>query len=147
MKLFLVVGTAFVALAASVALAADPKPAGEMQFTTLSGDQFDLAKAGGRGCIVMYFSTDCPHCQTTAERLAPVYPDLKAQGIEIVGLAMNPGAKQNLRTFVRKHKVAFPVGFADRQHFSRFLRHQAAREGTLSWRLEVGRVGSHRQAR
>lgn len=111
-----------VALAAAALLAAGetPRPAGELSFTAIDGREVSLAGLKGKAVLVMYFSTDCPHCQHTAEVLGPIYSELRGKGFEIVGLAMNPGAKGNIRAFVSKHQVAFPVGFADRPAFSKF---------------------------
>ena len=50
--------------------------------------------------------------------------------MEILGLAMNPTAKQNLNAFIKSYNVAFPAGLSDRNQFisSRFVK-------------EIGRLG------
>lgn len=97
-----------------------PRPAQELSFRAMDGRQVSLSDLEGKAVLVMYFSTDCPHCQRTAEVLAPVYADLKSKGVEVLGLAMNPAAQQNLKAFVDKYQVEFPVSTASRQDFARF---------------------------
>lgn len=97
-----------------------PRPAKPLEFKALDGSVVSLEKLRGKAVLVMFFSTDCPHCQQAAARMAPVYEELRGKGFEIVGLAMNPGAEANLRSFVQKYDVAFPVGLASRKEFAQF---------------------------
>ena len=97
-----------------------PRPAGPLEMTAMDGRNISLADLKGKPAVVMYFSTDCPHCQTAATAMAPVYREAAAQGIKFVGLALNPSAEGNLGAFVDRYQVAFPVAMADRTHFSRF---------------------------
>ncbi len=97
-----------------------PRPARPLEFTALDGSTVSLAKLKGKAVLVMFFSTDCPHCQQAATRMAPVYRELRGKGFEVVGLAMNPGAESNLRSFVQKYNVEFPVGLASRKEFAEF---------------------------
>ena len=76
-----------------------PRPAPKLEFTSMDGQKVSLADLKGKVVLVMYFSTDCQHCQTAAQTLAPIYKELKPKGFEILGLAMNPTAKQNLGAF------------------------------------------------
>ena len=110
------------ALAAAAVAGTTPRPADELTFTTHDGKQVSLSDYKGRPVVVMFFSTDCQHCQRAATQLAPLYPELKKNGVEILGLAMNPTAKQNLKSFVRNYNVAFPAGVSDRNQFVAFAR-------------------------
>jgi len=109
-------------VAASTVLAQSPlpRPAPELEFTSFQGEKVSLAALKGKPVLVMYFLTTCPHCQDTAEKIAPVYAELKSQGIEVLGLAMDPDAKNRLSGFVSNHAVKFPVTTATRMEFSRF---------------------------
>ena len=106
--------------APSMEAGALPRPAKPLEFKALDGSSVSLEKLRGKPVLVMFFSTDCPHCQQAAARIAPVYRELHAKGFEIVGLAMNPGAAANLGSFVAKYDVAFPVGLATRKEFAEF---------------------------
>ena len=106
---------------AALALAGTtPRPADDLTFTTHDGKKVSLSDYKGKPVMVMFFSTDCPHCQRVASQLAPLYPELKKNGVEILGLAMNPTASQNLKDFIRTHTVQFPTGLSDRKQFMAF---------------------------
>lgn len=59
--------------------------------------------------MVMFFSTTCPHCQRAAEVLGPVYAAMQPEGVEMLGLAMDPGAEERLAAFQQNHRVQFPM--------------------------------------
>lgn len=97
-----------------------PRPAGELTLKTHDGKQVTLASLKGKVVAVMFFSTDCPHCQSTAENLAPIYAKYKPQGIEILAFAVNPTAAGNLSQFITSHKVQFPIGLTTRSTWDVF---------------------------
>ncbi|MDA0204972.1 MAG: TlpA disulfide reductase family protein [Acidobacteria bacterium] len=106
---------------ASMAAAADtPRAGGKLEITTLEGKQLDIKDLAGKPVLVFYFSTDCSHCQATARILAPIYEEYHVKGLEIVGVTLNPTAKDNLGGFVKQFGVEFPVGLGDRAHFVEF---------------------------
>lgn len=103
---------------APMAAAADaPRAGGKLEIATLEGKQLNIEDLAGKPVMVFFFSTDCSHCQATAKMLAPVYSEYRAKGLEIVGVALNPTAKDNLGAFVKQYGVAFPVGIGAREHF------------------------------
>ncbi len=105
------------------ARAADvPREAGPLLFNTYQGKKVSLAEQKGKVVAVMFFSTDCPHCQTTATLLAPIYSQYKAKGFEIMALAVNPSAAANIGEFASKYGVKFPVGLATRSQWTTFCR-------------------------
>lgn len=107
----------FTAFAAAASL---PRPADELAFTTHDGKQVSLADYKGRPVVVFFFSTDCPHCQRAATQLAPLYPELAKNGVEVLGLAMNDTAKEKLSGFIHTYNVKFPAGVSNRNQFASF---------------------------
>lgn len=109
-------------LAASTILAQGPipRPAPSLEFTSLQGEKVSLADLKGKPVLIMFFSTVCPHCQNTAEAIAPIYNELKSQGVEVLGLALDADGKKNLSSFVSNHAVRFPIATSTRMEFSRF---------------------------
>lgn len=97
-----------------------PREAGPLIFNTYKGQKVSLADLKGKVVAVMFFSTDCPHCQTTATLLGPIYDQYKAKGFEILALAVNPSAAANLDEFVEKYGVKFPAGLATRSQWTTF---------------------------
>lgn len=97
-----------------------PREAGALSLKTMGGEQVTLEGLKGKVVAVLFFSTDCPHCQTTAEKLAPIYAEYKPKGVEILALAVNPSAAANLGQFVSNHKVKFPIGLTTRATWDMF---------------------------
>jgi thiol-disulfide isomerase/thioredoxin len=107
----------FFTLAPMAAAADAPRAGGKLEITTLEGNQLNIEDLAGKAVMVFFFSTDCSHCQATAKLLAPIYSEYHAKGLEIVGVTLNPTAKDNLVAFVKQYGVAFPVGLGGRDHF------------------------------
>ena len=109
------------ALALSTLGAAEvPRQAGPLMFKSFKGAEVSLAALKGKVVAVMFFSTDCPHCQKTAELLAPIYDAYHPKGFEILGLAVNPSAAANIDEFAQKYGVKFPMGLATRSQWTTF---------------------------
>ena len=67
----------------------------------------------GKVVLVMFFLTGCPHCQHTTELLNPIQTELAKKGLQVVGVAINQDAQQNLESFKKTYKPTFPVSYAD----------------------------------
>lgn len=107
-------------LAGGLHAAETPRDAPPLEFTSVRGAKVSLDDYAGKAVVVMFFSTDCPHCQRAAGIMAPIYQQMQGKGVEFLALAMNPTAKQNLGSFIEKYGVAWPTGFATRAEFARF---------------------------
>lgn len=111
-------------LAAAGALplaAADlPREATPLTLRTLDGRSISLESLEGKAVAVLFFSTDCPHCQRTAELLGPMYEEFGPKGLEILGCAVNPSASGNLNQFRSNHNVEFPLGLVTRSTWTTF---------------------------
>jgi len=97
-----------------------PRPAKPLDFTALDGRNVSLEKLRGNCVMLFFFSTDCGHCQKAATEIAPVYGQLRPQGFEILGLALNPTAKDNLPNFVQTYGVRFPVTISTQNDFRKY---------------------------
>jgi peroxiredoxin len=63
------------------------KPAPELVVKELSGQNFDLAKQGGKVVVVSFWATWCPPCRTEMPVLDAVYRRYRSQGLEMIGLS------------------------------------------------------------
>ena len=138
-------GALSLALAVTAAAGTTPRPADPLTFTTHDGKQVSLADYKGKRVVVMFFSTDCPHCQRAATQLAPLYPELAKNGVEILGLAMNPTADKNLANFIKTYKVAFPTGLSNRNQFMAFARLSVMQNFYYPYLLFVDPAGQVRE--
>ena len=97
-----------------------PRPGPPLKFTTLDGTQMSLEQLRGKVVALMFFNTQCPHCQETTKVLNPMYRELKSRGLEIVGLAVNRSAATDLATFYQTYQVQFPLVVSSRFECTRF---------------------------
>jgi peroxiredoxin len=107
---------------AMLSAAAVPRPAPPLRMRTLSGDIASLWAMRGKVVVVMFFSTDCGHCHEAAKVLVPLYEEYKSRGFEMLGLATNSAAPNNLGRFADTFQVKFPLAVGSRVDWARFGR-------------------------
>ncbi len=108
-------------LCAAAALAADtPRPAPKLELMTFGGETFSLAANKGRVVLVKFFLTECNHCQRTARAIMPIYNEWKSRGLEVIGVAINPDAAQQVPDFRRRFGVTYPIARGDRSTLTTF---------------------------
>lgn len=113
-----------------------------LSFRAYDGRNIAIEDYKGKKVVaVLFFSTDCPHCQTTAQILAPIYQEYRAKGVEILGLAVNPSAVQNLSSFVQQYGVEFPVGIGSRMQWSSFGKFSVTKTAYVPHLMFVGKDG------
>jgi peroxiredoxin len=139
--------TAALALVIALTLQAGdvPRPAKPLKLKTLEGPEITLEQLRGKVVAVMFFSTDCPHCQHTAQVLAPMYAEMKPKGLEILGLAVNPSASGNLKEFQQKFGGQFPMGLTTRSDWSAFGEFSVMHNPYVPYLLIVDRNGVIRE--
>lgn len=108
--------------AAALSAAIVPRPAPPLRVKTLSGDVASLWAMRGKVTVVMFFSTDCGHCHNATKILVPLVEEFKSRGLEVIGLATNSKAPENLGRFADTFHVSFPLAVATRLDWARFGR-------------------------
>ena len=134
--LLIALGFTLAAIAGTV-----PREAPSLRLKTTLGKTVSLQGLKGKVVAVLWLSTDCPHCQETCETLGPVYQELSGQGLEIMGMAINPNAPGNIDAFKAKHKVEFPIGVATRSDWMRFADLSVMARAYVPYMMLVDRNG------
>lgn len=122
-----------------------PRPAKPLKMKTFEGQEIALNQLRGKVVAVMFFSTDCPHCQQTTQILNPIYAEWKSRGLEILGLAVNPTAAGNLKEFRQKFGAAFPLGLTTRSDWSSFGEFSVMNNPYVPYMILVDRNGVIRE--
>lgn len=98
--------------AASKAPATAPSTAQPtLQVTTLDGAAYDLAQQRGKWVIVNYWATWCGPCLKEMPELSAL--TAMRQHIAVIGLAYEDTSEDDLRAFLAKRPVAYPVARVD----------------------------------
>jgi len=121
--------------------AASPASKSALSFKAYGGRDVAIEDYKGKVVMVMFFSTDCPHCQNTARILAPIYREYRGKGIEFLGLAVNPSAAQNLPAFVAQYGVEYPVGLGSSTQWSSFAKFSVTKRAYVPHVLFVNKDG------
>ena len=133
---------ALTALLTAATLSAElPRDATKLEFRTYDGKQVSIEGLKGKAVAVMFFSTDCPHCQHTTEILGPIYEEFQPKGLEIVALAVNPSAAANLKDFVAEYGAKFLVGLGTTDQWTRFADLSATARPYVPHLLFVNKAG------
>jgi peroxiredoxin len=122
-----------------------PRPAAPLEAKTIDGRTITLNDLKGKVVAVMFFSTDCPHCQNTTQLLNPIYAEWKARGLEILGMAVNPNANTNLKAFAEQFGAKFPLALSSTSECNRFSEESVMRRFTVPYLLFVDRQGQVRE--
>lgn len=118
-----------------------PREAPELNLKTIEGKTVTLDELKGKVVAVLWISTDCPHCQTTCEELAPIYKEYSEKGLEILAMAVNPSAPGNIAEFSREHGVEFPLGVSTRSDWMRFADLSVMARAYVPYMMLVDRKG------
>ncbi|MBN8739836.1 MAG: hypothetical protein BGP24_23000 [Lysobacterales bacterium 69-70] len=97
--------------AALPAAAADPPARLELSIKTLDGKTFDLAEHKGRWVILNFWATWCSPCIKELPELSRFVAAHK--NVRAIGLAYEDTEVAEIKAFLAKHPVSFPIAQVD----------------------------------
>ncbi len=96
---------------ASAAVQPPPVERPSLRVTTLDGADYDLAGQRGKWVIVNYWATWCGPCIKEMPELSALAA--MRQHIAVIGLAFEDTSEDELRAFLAKRPVAYPIARID----------------------------------
>jgi peroxiredoxin len=108
------------ALIVSLSAADAPRPAPVLEVLTVDGQPFHLDQYKGKVVVVMFMSTSCPHCHAATQTLNVIHEEAKSRGFEVIGIATNANASEEIGTFVKNFEPTFPVALGSRALWAAF---------------------------
>lgn len=92
-----------------------PAKAPALDLRDLEGRRLRLADYLGKVVLLNFWATWCPPCRTEIPELVRWQREYKDQGLQIVGVTYPPEKLHEVRRFVRKVKVNYPVALGSKE--------------------------------
>ncbi|MEM7208481.1 MAG: TlpA disulfide reductase family protein [Pseudomonadota bacterium] len=78
-------------------------------FKTLTGEQIQLDDLRGKPVLVTFWATSCVGCMREMPHLIEMHHDLHAQGLEIIGVAMDYDPPNHVVETVESRQVPYTI--------------------------------------
>ena len=97
-----------------VTLGQDSQPT---QFTVkdIQGRYIRLSDYRGKVVLVNFWATWCPPCRTEIPDLIKLQRDYRSNNLQVIGVTYPPQKLAEVRRFVRRAKVNYPVGLGTKE--------------------------------
>jgi cytochrome c biogenesis protein CcmG/thiol:disulfide interchange protein DsbE len=79
----------------------------------LDGKPFRMSDTKGNVVILDFWATWCPPCRMEIPHFEALYRQYRANGLEIVGVALDRGGAKVVKPFVKDAGVTYPVVIGD----------------------------------
>jgi cytochrome c biogenesis protein CcmG/thiol:disulfide interchange protein DsbE len=110
--------TMIVLTAAGMAACAAPKPeiqeaaAPDFSIADLQGNTLTLSGYEGKVLFINFWATWCPPCRKEIPDFIEATKELKAEGLEILGISVDQMPAEALLEWVRKTGINYPIALA-----------------------------------
>jgi thiol-disulfide isomerase/thioredoxin len=80
------------------------------QASKLEGGSVDMAALSGKVVVVNFWATWCVPCIQEIPSFNKLHKDFAAQGVAVLGIAMDEEGLSRIQPFLKKHPMDYPVG-------------------------------------
>lgn len=82
---------------------------------TIDGKTIELSKLKGKTVVVNFWATWCGPCRAEIPGFIQVYDKYKSKGLEIVGISLDQGGWSDVKPFVKKYGIPYPIVLGNQQ--------------------------------
>ncbi len=95
----------------------DSSEAPDFTLTDLNGTTISLSDYAGKVLFLNFWATWCAPCRAEIPDFVEVYNEYKDKGLEILGISVDQIGADQVRKFVEKYKMNYPVAMATNELF------------------------------
>ena len=81
----------------------------EYSAVELNGQKFDLASRRGKVVLLNLWATWCGPCRFEIPELEKIHAEYKPRGFEVIGVSVDEGGADAVKSFVEEQKMTYPV--------------------------------------
>lgn len=85
------------------------QPAPDFSLPGMQKEPVTLAAYKGKVVLLNFFETGCPHCHEEIPALVKLYGALHDQGVEVIGVALDPVGAKELSGLAKELSVSYPL--------------------------------------
>jgi len=82
-------------------------------FTDLEGTSVSIFDLSGDAAVINFWGTWCLPCRTELPELSEVADAYEEQGVQVIGIAVDSGEPDDIRTFAAEYGVNYPIWVTD----------------------------------
>ncbi|HWN11451.1 MAG TPA: TlpA disulfide reductase family protein [Pyrinomonadaceae bacterium] len=120
-----------------VAAAAQNSSLPDLSLKDIKGRQLRLSDYRGKVVLINFWATWCPPCRAEVPYLVRLQRDYRSHGLRVIGITSPPQTFVEVRGFVRKAKINYPVALGTQQIKALFTPSEL-----LPMTIVIGRDGS-----
>jgi peroxiredoxin len=91
----------------------------------LNGSEITLSDYEGKMLVLNFWATWCPPCRAEIPDFIEVYSEYRDKGLEILGISVDQVSPNQVRQFVERNEMNYPVAMATRELFRDYPSPQA----------------------
>jgi len=94
-----------------------PSPGLAPDFTlkTLDGQEISLYQLKGRVVLLDFWATWCGPCRESIPHLIQLYKTYRENGFEVIGLSLDKGDADAVRSFAKSMDIPYPIAIASEE--------------------------------
>lgn len=89
------------------------KPAPDFTLTSLDGKTVQLSALKGKAVVLNFWATWCAPCKIEVPWLVDLQKQYGPEGLEIIGIAMDEGSKEEVAEFTKEMNINYTVAIGD----------------------------------